>query len=207
MGTLDAVTRRFSLGTITVKDDAALALQWSGQEASFFLEKHQNGDWGNAEADTNEKGLVEGTLVLSRYRTLFGHDLHVLTFLKTNETVLFCPPDSVIEHVPLPDLACWYPGGKRPGDEEMKPNYGELFVHSTDMGGWVRLHTDKHNYGHPELHVILSAALTDWFRARPQFRLRCVVPIQRDGTTVEFHAWFDAHIFPPTVQAPPQIKQ
>ena len=31
--------------------------------------------------------------------------------------------------------------------------------------------------------------------------LRCVVPIQREGDTVELHAWYDAHLFP-AVQGP-----
>jgi hypothetical protein len=37
--------------------------------------------------------------------------------------------------------------------------------------------------------------LSDWFRQRPHFHLRCVAPIQKDGNTVELHAWYDAHLF------------
>jgi hypothetical protein len=32
--------------------------------------------------------------------------------------------------------------------------------------------------------------------------MRCVVPIQKDGTTVELHAWFECHLFPPTPMGP-----
>jgi len=42
----------------------------------------------------------------------------------------------------------------------------------------------------------LSLALTQFFRERPQLRMRCVVPIQRNGDTVELHAWLDLCIFP-----------
>jgi hypothetical protein len=47
-----------------------------------------------------------------------------------------------------------------------------------------------------DLAVYLSQALTEWFRQRPHLRMRCVLPITRDGKTVELHAWYDAHLFP-----------
>ena len=58
--------------------------------------------------------------------------------------------------------------------------------------------------GHPprDFAVYLSQTLADWSPARPAFRLKCVVPITRDGNTVELHAWYEAHIFNPTEQAP-----
>ena len=46
------------------------------------------------------------------------------------------------------------------------------------------------------LAYFLSSALANWFRAHLHLRLRCVVPIQRGGDTVELHAWYDAHVFP-----------
>jgi hypothetical protein len=58
-----------------------------------------------------------------------------------------------------------------------------------------------------ELPVWLSHALTEWFRQRPQLHLRAVVPVVRDGDTVEMHAWYALHVFPdisghnPTPQA------
>jgi hypothetical protein len=79
---------------------------------------------------------------------------------------------------------------------------GKFNVHSVDMGGWVRVHTDPLANVPPDLGLFLSSALSDWFRARPQLRMRCVVPISRDGNTVELHAWFECHVFPPTALAP-----
>jgi hypothetical protein len=52
-----------------------------------------------------------------------------------------------------------------------------------------------------DLPVYPSQALSAWFRQRPQVRMRYVVPVQRDGNTVELHAWYEAHLFPP-VQGP-----
>ena len=87
----------------------------------------------------------------------------------------------------------------------MKPRHGvngsgRFNVHSVDMGGWVRVYAEPRD--HDDAGPFLSAALTDWFRNRPQLRMRCVVPVTRDGNTTELHAWFDAHVFPPTDFAP-----
>jgi len=67
-------------------------------------------------------------------------------------------------------------------------------IHTIDMGGWLRVCMGR---GEPagELAVYLSHALTGWFRANPQFRLRFVVPISRDGDTMELHAWYDQILF------------
>lgn len=54
---------------------------------------------------------------------------------------------------------------------------GRFNVHSVDMGGWVRIHTDKLAHVPDDLGMFLFSALADWFRARPQLRMRCVVPI------------------------------
>jgi hypothetical protein len=73
-------------------------------------------------------------------------------------------------------------------------------IHTDDLGGWVRVHAEGASL--PNLPVILSQLLTDWFRQRPQLRLRFIVPIQKDGDTVELHAWYEAHVFPPPQPKP-----
>ena len=81
-----------------------------------------------------------------------------------------------------------------------KPSHGngsgKFEIGQHDMGGWVRIVAGRQNLP-DDLAVYLSSALADWFRQRPQLRMRCVVPINRDGTTVELHAWYEAHVFPP----------
>jgi hypothetical protein len=75
-------------------------------------------------------------------------------------------------------------------------------VHHDDMGGWLRVHASGSSL--PDtLPFILSQCVAEWFRQRPNLRLRFIVPIQKNGDTVELHAWFDAHVFPPP-QKPPQ---
>jgi hypothetical protein len=76
-------------------------------------------------------------------------------------------------------------------------------VHQQDMGGWVRVFTDKTATVPDDFPVFLSLALTEWFRQRPQLRLRTVVPICRNGNTVELHAWFELHVFPDPSRPPP----
>lgn len=81
---------------------------------------------------------------------------------------------------------------------------GKFDVVQSDMGGWVRIF-----FGSPNLPdapgVYLSQALADWFRLRPHLHLRCVAPINLEGTTVELHAWYEAHLFP-MIQGPQPDK-
>lgn len=200
---------KFSLGKITIKEEAAYALSLAGQDAEFFIQRHASGHWEDADHLQNEQALAEGCgMVMSKHRTLRGHEILVATFLDKKETHLFCPPNSVIKHIELPDLACWYPGGVRPMQQPHGNGSGKVEISQQDMGGWVRVFPGK-MAGIPEdLHVYLSQTLTEWFRQHSHLRLRCVVPINRDGTTVELHAWYDAHLFAPTTAGPePEPKK
>jgi hypothetical protein len=75
-------------------------------------------------------------------------------------------------------------------------------VHQDDMGGWLRVHAEGASFP-ATLPLILSQCAAEWFRKRPNLRLRFIVPIQKDGDTVALHAWFDAHVFPPPQKPPP----
>jgi hypothetical protein len=211
---------RFNLGKVTIKEEAALALALSGQDASFFLEKHASGDWGEGNPEQNETGIREGSMIWSKYRTLRGHEILAVTFPERQETYLFCPPNSVIKHEGLYWLGEWGPMPEppqpipeppkpKPKGEEMaqQPGNGSsrFEISQLDMGGWVRVYAVGSSFP-PDLPIFLSHTLTEWFRQRPQYCLRCVVPIQRDGNTVELHAWYDAHVFPPTPEAPHPLK-
>jgi hypothetical protein len=72
---------------------------------------------------------------------------------------------------------------------------GKIDIAQADMGGWVRVNATSRDLP-DDLPLFLSQALTEWFRQRPHLRMRCIVPIAHDGTTVELHAWYDAHVFP-----------
>jgi len=80
---------------------------------------------------------------------------------------------------------------------------GRFEVAQADMGGWVRIYPGKvEDTARADLGVFLSQTLTEWFRQRPQLHLKCVVPIIRDGATVELHAWYEVHLLPATPLGP-----
>jgi hypothetical protein len=81
---------------------------------------------------------------------------------------------------------------------------GKFNVHQQDMGGWVRVFSDELTVVPADLAVFLSHALTEWFRHRPQLTMSCVVPVARDGNTVELHAWYRLHVFPDVSGQSPQ---
>ena len=66
-----------------------------------------------------------------------------------------------------------------------------------DMGGWVRVFLGR---GEPtgEVAKFLSHGLTDWMRKRPHLPVRFTFPINRDGDTVELHAWYNQTLVPDT---------
>lgn len=104
---------RFELGKITVREDAAIALALAGQEPTFFLDMHASGDWGEQDVASNEEGLCQGIMVMSRYRTLRGHEIIVMTSFSKGETYLFCPPETVVKHV----IGTYDPVGDRRPEE------------------------------------------------------------------------------------------
>lgn len=76
----------------------------------------------------------------------------------------------------------------------MQPSHGngssKFNIYQDEHDGWVRVHTDRRSAFPEDFARILSEVLTDWFRKRPELVMRCIVPVARDGNTVELHAWF-----------------
>jgi hypothetical protein len=84
---------------------------------------------------------------------------------------------------------------------------GKFDIRIDDLGGWVRAFPSR-NYDLPDdLPAYLSLTLTNWLRERPQYRLRTVVPITKEGNTVELHAWFDVHVLPPPQRPKPKAAE
>ena len=80
---------------------------------------------------------------------------------------------------------------------------GKFEISSLDMGGWVRVFPAKAEDGlRPDISVYLSHTLAEWFRQKPHLHMKCIVPIDRDGTTVELHGWYEVHLVPPTTAGP-----
>jgi len=73
---------QFSLGQIVATPGALEALQKSGQSAIEFLERHARGDWGDVcdeDRQANAHALLDGSRILSAYRTSVGDKLWVIT--------------------------------------------------------------------------------------------------------------------------------
>jgi len=54
----------------------------SGQSAAEFLNRHVSGDWGEVwdeDKQANEQALIDGTRLLSAYRTSLGEKLWLIT--------------------------------------------------------------------------------------------------------------------------------
>ncbi len=63
-------------------------------------------------------------------------------------------------------------------------------INVEDQGGFLRVFM---GHGEPtgELAPFLSRTLAHWIRDNQQFQILAVVPINRDGDTVELHAWYE----------------
>jgi hypothetical protein len=83
---------KFPLGVIEIHKKAAQALARSGQEASYFLERHASQDWGDigdkATAENNHR-LKTGQDVVSCYHTKLGEKILVCTLADRRKTVVY----------------------------------------------------------------------------------------------------------------------
>lgn len=72
----------FSLGQIVATPGALEALEKAGQTAIEFLQRHARGDWGEVcdeDRQANDQSLIEGSRILSAYRTSLGEKLWIIT--------------------------------------------------------------------------------------------------------------------------------
>jgi len=73
---------KFQLGQCLITPGALETLQASGQMPDFFLAKHVRGDWGEVcdeDKRLNDQSLIDGSRLLSAYRTLKGERLWIIT--------------------------------------------------------------------------------------------------------------------------------
>jgi hypothetical protein len=76
------VPPKFSLGQVVATPAALKALEDAGQSPSFFLDRHVQGDWGEVndeDKQLNDQALVDGSRLLSAYKTLKGERLWIIT--------------------------------------------------------------------------------------------------------------------------------
>jgi hypothetical protein len=73
---------KFNLGQILATPGALEALQEAGPNVQFFLARHARADWGDVcdeDKRLNDQALVDGSRLLSAYRTLKGERIWIIT--------------------------------------------------------------------------------------------------------------------------------
>ena len=93
--------KKFPLGQIVATPGALEAIEAAGQSPDFFLDKHVQGDWGevsNGDKKLNDEALVDGSRLLSAYRTLKNERIWVITEAADDEgkrlaTTILTPQD------------------------------------------------------------------------------------------------------------------
>ena len=76
------VPPKFDLGQVVATPEALRLLEESGQSPGFFLDRHVQGSWGEVNAEDkrlNDQALVDGSRLLSAYRTLKGERIWIIT--------------------------------------------------------------------------------------------------------------------------------
>jgi hypothetical protein len=86
---------RFSLGRIVATPGALRALEEAGQTPAEFLDRHVEGDWGEALDDEdkqeNEFSVENGLRILSAYTTRSGQKIWLITEADRSLTTLLLP--------------------------------------------------------------------------------------------------------------------
>ena len=73
---------KFPLGQVLITPGATEALQKTGQSPAEFLARHVAGDWGEVCPDDkalNDGSLIDGSRILSAYRTSSNGRLWIIT--------------------------------------------------------------------------------------------------------------------------------
>jgi hypothetical protein len=87
---------KFALGQIVATPGALEALNAAGQTPSFFLDQHAVGNWGEVNAEDkslNDLALVDGSRLLSAYRTLKNSRIWIITEANRASTCLLLPEE------------------------------------------------------------------------------------------------------------------
>jgi hypothetical protein len=88
---------KFALGKLVATPGALQALKESGQPAWHFISRHMAGDWGEElpaeDRDANLQALLDGSRLLSAYRTSQGTKLWVITEADRSLTTILLPEE------------------------------------------------------------------------------------------------------------------
>jgi hypothetical protein len=86
----------FPLGRLFLTPGVIEALEEAGQEPFEFLRRHQSGDWGDLGSEDkreNEFSVTRALRILSKYHTVKGEALYVITEADRSSTTLLLPSE------------------------------------------------------------------------------------------------------------------
>ena len=83
------------LGRIVATPAALKALKMAGQSPAELLDRHRQGDWGEVDGDwaLNDESLVDGSRILSAYRTKANVRIWIITEADRASTCLLLPDE------------------------------------------------------------------------------------------------------------------
>lgn len=84
----------FPLGRTVATPSALEALERAGQHPVEFVAQHAAGDWGDVDeedAALNDDAIVDGTRILSAYRTALGTRIWIITEADRSATTVLLP--------------------------------------------------------------------------------------------------------------------
>jgi hypothetical protein len=87
---------KFSLGQTVATPGALQTLEESGQSPGDFLSRHVQGDWGEVcdeDKELNDQALIDGSRILSAYKTLKGVKIWVITEADRSSTCCLLPSE------------------------------------------------------------------------------------------------------------------
>jgi hypothetical protein len=101
---------KFPFDQIVATPGALEALQKAGQSAIEFLGRHAHGDWGEVceeDQQLNDQALIDGSRLLSVYRTSLDEKLWIITGEQKSVVLVVAPrfarsdsPELVSDHEP-----------------------------------------------------------------------------------------------------------
>jgi hypothetical protein len=92
----DMTQPKFPLGRLVATPGALQSLEESGQSPSDFLDRHAQGDWGDVcleDQQLNDQALIDGSRILSSYKTLRGVKVWVITEADGSSTCILLPSE------------------------------------------------------------------------------------------------------------------
>jgi hypothetical protein len=87
---------KFQLGQLVATPGALRALEDAGQSVVFFLSRHVQGNWGivnDEDKRLNDQALVDGSRLLSAYRTLKGTKIWIITEADRSSSCCLLPSE------------------------------------------------------------------------------------------------------------------